>query len=132
MKVNSRNISNISQQKGWTMWSLMFVLGVVGLFAYIGFQLVPVYSTNNNIKNAMRITLDNTDPRSVGRSGVISKMNSQLVLDGAFGVIDFKKDLAVKRTQRELILKINYEKRIPLFFNLSLVASFENEAKRDL
>jgi len=57
MKVNSRNISKINQQKGWTMWSLMFVLGVVGLFAYVGFQLVPVYSANSNIKNAMQLAI---------------------------------------------------------------------------
>ena len=132
MKVSSKKISNISQQNGWTMWSLMFVLGILGLFAYIGFQLVPVYSSNSNIKNAMQVALDEVSTSQISRSGIVSKMRGQLYLDGSHKLLDFKKDLDIKRTQRELVLKVNYERRVPLFFNLSLVATFENEVKRNL
>ena len=132
MKVNSKKISKISQQKGWTMWSLMFVLGVLGLFAYIGFQLVPVYSSNSSVKNAMQITIDEVNPAQLSRSSIIVKMRNQLFLDGSHKLLDFKKDLYIKRTQRELVFTVNYERRVPLFFNLSIVASLENEVKRNL
>jgi len=53
-------------------------------------------------------------------------------LDGTHELLDYKKDLDVKRTQRELLVKVNYERRVELFYNLSLVATFENEVKKDL
>ena len=122
----------IDQQNGWTMWSLMFVLGVIVFFTYIGFQLVPVYTTNSNIVKAMQLSIDNVSPISVSRAAVIKTIDNQLYLDGSHELLDYKKDLEVKRTQRELLVKVNYERRIDLFYNLSLVASFDNEVKRDL
>ena len=123
---------NIGQQGGWTMWSLMFVIGVISLAAYIGFQLVPVYTTNSNVTNAMKVAIDGISPNNVSRSAIIRTMRAQLNLDGANDLLDYKKDLNVKRTQRELIVNVNYEQRVELFYNLSLVATFENEVKRGL
>ena len=80
----------------------------------------------------MQIALDDISPSKISRSGIISKMQGQLYLDGSHELLNFKKDLDIKRTQRELIIKVNYERRVSLFFNLSIVASFENEVKRNL
>jgi len=123
---------SINRQGGWTMWSLMFIAGIFILFAYIGFQLVPVYTTNSNVTNAMQIAIDEVSPTKVSRSAIIKTMNNQLYLDGSHQLLDYKKDLDIKRTQRELIVKVNYERRVELFYNLSLVATFENEVKRKL
>ena len=131
-RVTTELNGNIARQEGWTMWSLMFVSGVIIFFTYIGFQLVPLYSTNSNIKNAMQLALNDVTPSQVSRSGIVKKMQNQLYLDGSHKLLNYKKDLNIKRSQRELIVKVNYERRVPLFFNLSIVASFENEAKRNL
>jgi len=127
-----KHLSNIQRQDGWTMWSLSFVLGVIVLFAYIGLQLFPVYTSNSNVKNAMKIAMDNLDKNNVNRASVIKSIDTQLYLDGSSTLLNYNEDLKIERTRRELIIKINYERRIPLFFNLSLVASFENEETRGL
>ena len=126
-----KHISSYQRQSGWTMWSLMFVLGVLMLFAYIGFQLVPVYTTNESVKKAMRLAIDNTGS-NITRGNIIRLMNSKLVIDGADELLDYKKAVDLKRTQRDLIMTVNYEQRVELFYNLSLVATFNNEVKREL
>ena len=124
--------ASIDRQQGWTMWSIMFVAGIIVLFSYIGIQLVPVYTTNSNVTNSMKVAIDGLSPNNVSRSAVIRTMTAQLNLDGAVELLDFKKDLVVKRTQRQIIVQVNYERRVELFYNLSLVATFENEVTRDL
>ena len=74
---------NIKSQAGWTIWSLIFVLGTVGFFAYVGMKLVPMYNENQNIVNAMQRSIDSTDLRRVTRTQIIKSMEKQLYLDGA-------------------------------------------------
>ena len=131
-RFNSKAFKNIDQQKGWTLWSLLFVAGVLILFTYIGFQLVPVYTSNESVKKAMQLAMDNVSGSNVSRAAVIKTLDNQLNLDGILGIIDYKEDLEVKRTQRELFIRVNYQRSVDLFYNLSLVATFENEVKRDL
>ena len=131
-KFNSKSFKKIEQQKGWTLWSLIFVIGVLILFTYVGFQLVPVYTTNSNIQKAMQLSLDNLSSNKISRAAIRKTIDAQLYLDGTHELLDYKNDLEVKRTQRELIVQVNYERRVELFYNLSLVATFENEVKKDL
>lgn len=121
-----------ARQGGWTFWSLLFVMAVILFFSYVGMQLVPVYAVNENVKNAMRISIQNSDLRRVTRNELIRKMNAQLYLDGSHQLLNYKTDLKVKRSQSKFIMETNYRREIPLFLNLSLVASFSNVEERDL
>lgn len=108
------------------------MMAVILFFSYVGMQLVPVYAVNENVKNAMRISIQNSDLRRVTRNELIRKMNAQLYLDGSHQLLNYKTDLKVKRSQSKFIMETNYRREIPLFLNLSLVASFSNVEERDL
>lgn len=127
-----RHCTNIRHQGGWTFWSLTFVLLVILFFAYVGMRLVPVYAVNENVKNAMNLAIQNVDMRRVSRAEIIRRMNDQLYLDGSHKVLNYKTDLKVSRSKKLFIVETNYRREIPLFLNLSLVASFENRAEREL
>lgn len=116
--------SNIKRQQGWTLWSLLFVLGVLLFIAYVGMQLVPVYGANSNIVNAMERSIDQQDLRKITRAEVIRKINSQLYLDGTHQLLDYKNDLKVSRNRNQFILQVTYERKVPLFFNISVAADF--------
>lgn len=130
-----RQVTNFkcpNRQTGWTIWSLMFVMGVILFFSYIGMQLVPVYSANNNVINAMKRSLDEVDLTKVNRSQIIRKMNAQLYLDGSHELLNYKTDLKVRRSRKQLIVETHYRREIPLFYNISIVASFDNVEERSL
>lgn len=124
--------SNIKTQAGWTFWSMLFVMGVILLFAYVGFQLVPVYSANQNVLNAMERSIDGADLRTVNRAAIVRKMDSQLYLDGSHKLIDYRNNLKVKRSRKQFILQTTYNREVPMFFNLFLVAKFDNKIEREL
>ena len=131
---NAMMQKRINRQEGWTFWSLAFTLGVIVFFAYIGMQLVPVYQQNEAVKSAMEVSLEGERLVSVTRPIVEKKIYGQLYVDGYHNSIDLKdKDtLIVKRSQKELILNTKNQREIPLYFNLSIVAKFDNVLTKDL
>lgn len=133
MKVKNTSIRKFNRaQGGWTFWGLAFVLSVLGLFGYIIMQLVPVYSANRNVQNAMQVALNNADTRAISRAKVIRGMQAQLYLDGSDKLINYKKDLKVKRKGQNIVLEVSYSQEVPLFYNLSLKAQFDNTAQRKI
>lgn len=126
------NIKHINRQKGWTFWSLLFVMCVILFFAYVGMQLVPVYSANENVRNAMVRSIDDTDLRKVNRAYIIRKLDAQLYLDGSHELLDYKTDLKVKRSRKKLIVQTAYNREIPLFFNIFILVKFDNLEEREL
>ena len=117
-------MKKIKHQGGWTFWSLTFVLSVILFVTYIGMKLVPVYSVNNNIRNAMKQSVVGQDLRRVTRGALVAKMKSQLYLDGSHLVLDYKDELDISRGRDKLVIKVSYDRIIPLFFNVSLLLEF--------
>ena len=91
-------------------------------------QLVPIYSTNHNVQNAMNRSLLDVDPSTITRAYVIRKMQAQLYLDGSHKAFDYKK-LKVKRVGSKAIIEVKDQSEVPLLSNLSLLVRFENVAE---
>ena len=130
--MSDNNFKKISGQQGWTFWSLLFVMLIVLFFSYVGMKLVPIYTANSNVQNAMRGALEGVDLRKMNRTQVQRKIDAQLYLDGSHRVLNYSEDLKVKRTRKAFIVETHYTREIPLFFNLSLVAKFDNVEERSL
>lgn len=124
--------SSIKRQEGWTFWSLLFTLSVVVFFAYVGMQLVPVYSANENIVNAMARSVDDVDLLKVNRTTVVRNLDAQLYLDGSHNLLDYKTDLVVKRNRQVLTIETHYQREIPMFFNIYMLVKFDNVLEREL
>jgi len=132
LKNEIRSFPNIECQGGWTFWSLGFTLLVIGFFAYVGMQLVPIYSTNANLENAMTRSLDSAQNlRNVKRAQIVNQINKQLSLDGSYSEIDLNNNLELKRSRSKLIMQVKYERTVPLFSNISVLASFNPKFECD-
>jgi hypothetical protein len=129
---NKNQLKNIKRQGGWTFWSLLFVLLTVFFFAYVGMQLVPIFTENKNVKNAMQLAIDNVDSRKATRQQIVRKLQDQLYLDGSHDLLDYKTDLKLSRTRKELIIETHYRREIPLFFNVGVYANFDNVVEKTL
>lgn len=130
--IRKRQPQNFGKQQGWTFWSLAFVLGVIVFFAFIGMQLVPVFSANENVRNAMARSLEDANLRTITRGKVLRKISDQLYLDGSHELLDYKKDIKMSRSRDSFTLIADYAREIPLFFNLSLKAKFDTTIECDL
>ncbi len=122
----------IDNQKGWTIWSMLFVMSVIFVLAYVGMQLVPMFTANESVEKAMRGSVENKDLRKMTRRNVIGEMNRQLYVDGNHELIDYKNQLIVKREKGKFLIEANYEREIPMVANIVLVARFNPKVECDL
>lgn len=132
MNYQHKQMSKIKSQGGWTFWSLVFTLAVVGFFAFVGMQLIPVYNSNSNVKNAMKVGVRDLDVRKATRSQIVKGIKRQLYLDGGSTDIDFKEDLKVVRDRSNLTIIIDYQRVVPLFANISILVDFKPGLKCSL
>jgi hypothetical protein len=128
---STKSFVNIKRQGGWTFWGLAFTLSTLGFFSYVGMQLVPLYTVNGNIENAMIRSVEGINLKTVGRAEIIRKMNKQLYLDGSHQLLNYKEDMIIKRSRTVFTMQIDYERRFSVLGNIGVVADFSPTVECD-
>lgn len=113
-----------SRQRGMSMWSAMFVIGVVAFFLFVFFKLIPPYLEDMKVGSALD---------SLARDPNIGSMSKGEIMEGLSKRFDVDNVTAVKPGQLELkpmgkmkSLVMNYEVVVPLFYNISLLLEFSH------
>lgn len=121
----------MTSQGGWTLWSGMIVLAVIGFFLTVGFSIAPAYITNYTVQETIRNLqnepeLSSMSPydirRSVERRFDVNQIN-------VIQAVCRRKDepcLKIEKTKSELVIDGNYEVRVPVMGNVDAVIKFEN------
>jgi Domain of unknown function (DUF4845) len=115
-------MKNKARQQGLTLMGFLMVLFVLGIFAFVGFKLFPVYSEYYSVV---------TDMRGLASEPGVSQMEPNAVRDKLFrrfyiSYVTSVKAENVKITRdRGYNLRVIYEVRRPLAYNLDFVAKFD-------
>ena len=111
-------------QGGMTLIGFLIVLAVVGLFAYIGMKLFPMYSEYYSVRSAMKGLasepgIANTDPRKIQ-----DLFFRRLYISYSENVKP--EHVKIKRVGAGWQMDVKYEVRKPLIANLDVVGKFES------
>ena len=115
-------------QSGLTLIGFVMVLALVGLFAYVGMKLFPMYSEFYSVKQALKGLaaepgIANTDPAKVK-----DLLFRRLYVSYAENVKP--NNVKVTRDGQGYVVTVQYEVRRELIGNLDVVGKFE--ASEDL
>lgn len=110
-------------QTGITLLGFVIVLAVVGLFAYVGMKLFPMYSEYYSVKTAMKGLANepgiaNSDPRRIR-----DLFFRRLYISYAENVKE--EHVKVTRVDDGWRMDVSYEVRKPLIANLDVVGKFD-------
>lgn len=112
-------------QRGMTLIGFIIVLGVVGLFAYMGMKLIPMYTEFYGVKKAMA---------SLANEPGITQMNAPAIKDLFYRrmYINYAQnvktsDVTLTRKEAGWMMVVDYEVRRPLIANLDVVGKFHAE-----
>ena len=113
-------------QHGMTLISFILILAVVGFFGYLAMRLFPVYSEYYSAVNDIKAVTQATgaDKRSVDELNDSLYRRFQISYVDS---IDLKKHVKYVKQNDKRTLKLNYEVRSPLMYNLDFVAKFDRE-----
>lgn len=115
-------------QSGLTLIGFVIVLSVVGLFAYVGMKLFPMYSEFYSVKQALKGLaaepgIANTEPAKVK-----DLLFRRLYVSYAENVKP--NNVSIKRDGQGYVITVQYEVRRELIGNLDVVGRFQ--ASEDL
>lgn len=115
-------------QSGLTLIGFVMVLALVGLFAYVGMKLFPMYSEFYSVKQALKGLaaepgIANTDPAKVK-----DLLFRRLYVSYAENVKP--NNVKITRDGKGYVITVSYEVRRELIGNLDVVGKFE--ASEDL
>ncbi|MDA3921530.1 MAG: DUF4845 domain-containing protein [Salinisphaera sp.] len=116
---------NQNTQRGMTLWSLLYVLITLGLVGIVAVKSVPVYLNAYDVKKTLQDVASQPD---MGNASARQIQNAvQKHFDAGYVSNITGRDVAVKQVGKHRELEVIYEVRRPLFFNMSMVYSFNEK-----
>ncbi len=121
---NFYKFNPLRRQKGASVFAIIILLVMVGMFLLSALKVAPSYMDNNVIVNAMDGMINNNDFESMSIAKVRSNLQRSLVTNN---IREFDSSSGVlTREGNNNFVDINYESRVPLFYNIDIVVTFEN------
>lgn len=114
-----------SKQSGVTLIGFLFIMAIVGFFAYMAMKLVPSYSEFMGVAKSMnQVATAGTNGKTLDdiRRDLMFKMGFQYVSDSTIKPTD----ITIKRDAGGTSqLQVSYDKRIPFMYNIDFLLHFE-------
>ncbi|WP_396615249.1 DUF4845 domain-containing protein [Lysobacter soli] len=114
-------------QSGMTLIGFIIVLAVVGVFAYMGIKLVPMYTEYFAVKKALSQLSD--EPGITQQDPARIKELFFRRLDISYADSVKKDNVKVLRREANYLVTVDYEVRRPLISNIDVVGHFTAEQK---
>jgi Domain of unknown function (DUF4845) len=112
-------------QHGITLIGFIIVLSVVGFFAYLGMKIGPAYLEFYNVWTAMEGVSKEPGVSGWSTAQVKTALNKRLFINYVNEQHVNMKHFEVKRVGGSQTLRVFYEVREELIYNLDYVATFE-------
>jgi len=118
-------MNRLNRQRGMSMWSLMFVLTVLGFSVYIGFLLFPPYMADFKVKSTLDQLAKQSDVGSMSRDDIINSLDKRFDIDD-IKHINLKQDLKVEKRGPNRLIMIDYEVEAQVAGNVSMLLKFKH------
>lgn len=124
MKMN--NLKLIKHQRGLGMLQWALVIAVVGFFLIFAFKVIPLYAENRYVESALR-SLDNSGEKleQMTDAEIKKKLTSFYMINNVRSEGP-NNNIKILRESEKALVTVDYETRVPLFYNIDLVLSFQN------
>ena len=124
MKMNNRKL--IKHQRGLGMLQWALVIAIAGFFLLFAFKVVPLYAENRYVESALRSLETGGEKLEQMTDGEITKKLNNFYMINNVRSEGPTKNIKIERESEKAVVTVDYETRVPLFYNIDLVLSFQN------
>ncbi len=114
----------IGKQRGITLLGFILVMAVVGIFAFVGFKLFPVYAEYYSAVTDLKASCREPDAPSASVQDMRNKLDRRFNISYVEN-IKTSRDVKLVKVGDVKSINIKYEVRRPLIYNLDFVAKFD-------
>jgi hypothetical protein len=113
-------------QAGLTAVGLILILIPVGLAVYIFLKAAPAYIEAFSVGDVVNSLKKELDLKEKSREEIYTMIKKRLDVNNISSVD--KDDIKIQKTVNDVTVTIDYETRVPLFWNVALALSFHKNA----
>jgi len=113
-------------QAGLTAVGLILILIPVGLAVYIILKAAPAYIEAFSVGDVVNSLKKELDLKEKPREEIYTMIKKRLDVNNISSVD--KEDIKIQKTVNDVTVTIDYEARVPLFWNVALALSFHKNA----
>jgi hypothetical protein len=113
-------------QAGLTAIGLILILIPVGLAVYIVMRAAPAYIEALSVGDVVNSLKKEMDLKEKSRDEIYTMIKKRLDVN-TISSVD-KDDIKIQKTVNDVTVTIDYEARVPLFWNVALALSFHKRA----
>lgn len=115
---------SLKRQRGMTMWSAMFVIGVAVFFLFLFFKLLPPYLEDMKVRSAIDGLAKDPNVGTMSKSEIVEHMARRFDINNVTD-IDLKQ-LTIESQGKSKVLRFSYEVVVPLAYNVSALLEFDH------
>jgi len=120
-----RNLSGIRrQQRGFTLWSVLFYLLVLGSAMVLALRVAPNYIAYLQVKNIVERAVEEFDPDRMGPRQIRTRTGKLLRTSQVYAIK--AEDVEIFRDNGDVVVDATYEVRFPLFWIVDGVMYFDD------
>ena len=115
--------SSIKKQHGLTFISILLILGLIAFFTLLILKIGPIYLNHSKVVNALKAVEQTTDITSKTKQEI--KMSLEKRFDMNYvEYVSLNDDVVIVAQPGYVKVDIDYERVVPIFGNLSVLAEF--------
>ncbi len=122
--MNDKPSNSRTRQNGFSLWSTIGLLGLVGILLFAGLHIAPVYLDNYTVKKVLASLDNNPDIITASEAEVQEMILKAFAINNIRDIPRNK--VSIKGSHGNKIANVDYTREIPLFDNMNLVVSFKN------
>ncbi len=112
-------------QRGMSSLGWLSILAIGGFIMLCVFRLTPAYMEDRYIQQALRsLANENGEISDMTNSEIRKKLSSFYMVNNIRS--QSAKDIKIERKRDQILVKMEYEVRVPIMANVSAVMSFNN------
>jgi hypothetical protein len=113
----------MKSQRGLTLTGMFFGSIVLVLLFLLGFKLVPIYLEYRTIQNHFKAMAADPSLRAAPRRQVAAAFAARASVDNVQAITPDQ--IEVTKKPDGIVISAQYEKRVPLFYNVSACLDFQ-------
>ncbi|HEX9812450.1 MAG TPA: DUF4845 domain-containing protein [Burkholderiales bacterium] len=113
-----------NRQRGMTMWSAAFVIGVSVFFLFLFFKLLPPYLEDLKVSTALNGLATESGAGAMSKAELLSRLEKRFDIDNVTNVKS--NQLAIETRGKVKVMRLSYEVVVPLVYNVSALLEFDH------
>ena len=117
-------MSMLRKNQGFSTIAMLFYFLVGILVVTSVLKLGPLYVENWTVRKFLDTIASEPEALAKGESGVREAIRKHIGVNEIYTLKD--EDVAIETTDTDIVVNINYEIRVPFFYNIDVVLKFDN------